>query len=156
MTTLPSELANHVRQLFFGGNWTSSNIQETLASTTWQQAVEKTAHSNTIAALTFHINYFIVAASKVLEGSALDAHDKYSFDLPLIQSEMDWKQMVDDMLKAGEHFAKLVEQLPANRLWEIFSDQKYGTYFRNILGIIEHSHYHLGQIAVIKNLLNKK
>ncbi len=43
-----------------------------------------------------------------------------------------------------------IEQLPESKLWETFSDEKYGNYYRNIHGIIEHIHYHLGQIVLIK------
>ncbi len=46
-----------------------------------------------------------------------------------------------------------IEQLPESKLWETFSDEKYGNYYRNIHGIIEHSHYHLGQIVLIKKIL---
>lgn len=31
-----------------------------------------------------------------------------------------------------------------------FVMEKYGTYLRNLEGVIEHSYYHLGQIAIIK------
>ena len=34
-----------------------------------------------------------------------------------------------------------------------FVDEKYGTYSRNINGILEHSYYHLGQIVLIKKLV---
>jgi len=47
----------------------------------------------------------------------------------------------------------LIEQLPEAKLGEIFSEEKYGTYYRNIHGIIEHTHYHLGQIVLIKKIL---
>jgi hypothetical protein len=53
----------------------------------------------------------------------------------------------------AENFATLIEQLPESRLWETFTDEKYGHYYRNIHGIIEHTHYHLGQIVLIKKLL---
>lgn len=51
--------------------------------------------------------------------------------------------------------AQLIEQLPDSRLEEIFSQEKYGTFHRNLFGIIEHAHYHLGQIVVIKKMLLK-
>jgi hypothetical protein len=35
-----------------------------------------------------------------------------------------------------------------------FDDGKYGTVLRNILGLIEHTHYHLGQIVILKKDLN--
>jgi hypothetical protein len=52
-----------------------------------------------------------------------------------------------------ENFASLIEQLPESRLWENLADEKYGSCYRNIHGIIEHTHYHLGQIVLIKKIL---
>ena len=37
-----------------------------------------------------------------------------------------------------------------------FVDQKYGDYQRNIDLMIEHAYYHLGQILILKKLLNKR
>jgi hypothetical protein len=45
--------------------------------------------------------------------------------------------------------------LPESKLAETFSDEKYGNYYRNIHGIIEHTHYHLGQIVLIKKILSQ-
>ena len=33
-----------------------------------------------------------------------------------------------------------------------FFHEKYGNYYRNLHGVIEHAHYHLGQIALIKKM----
>jgi len=35
----------------------------------------------------------------------------------------------------------------------IFVLEKYGTYRRNIEGMIEHAYYHLGQISLIKKMI---
>ncbi|MGJ8593340.1 MAG: hypothetical protein ACSHXF_12375 [Aquaticitalea sp.] len=43
--------------------------------------------------------------------------------------------------------------MPDSQLNAVFVDAKYGTYLRNIDGMIEHSYYHLGQIVLIKKLL---
>jgi hypothetical protein len=53
----------------------------------------------------------------------------------------------------AENFASLVVQMPESKLWEIFSDEKYGNYYTNIHGTIEHTHYHLGQIVLIKKII---
>lgn len=90
---------------------------------------------------------------KVLKGEPLDAHDKYSFDNPPILSQQDWEKLLDKTWTDAENFASLIEQLPESKLWEDFSDKKYGNYYRNIHGIIEHIHYHLGQIVLIKKIL---
>ena len=53
----------------------------------------------------------------------------------------------------SEEFVYLVEQMPEDKLKQVFIDYKYGTYQRNIDGMIEHCYYHLGQIVLIKKLL---
>ncbi len=35
-----------------------------------------------------------------------------------------------------------------------FTDENYGTFYRNIDVMIEHSYYHIGQIVLIKKLFN--
>ena len=111
---------------------------------------------NTIATLVFHINYYVSAVLKVLQGGPLDAHDKFSFNLPTIQSQQDWEQLKEKTFSEAEQFAALIEQLPENKLSEDFTDEKYGSYYRNLHGIIEHSHYHLGQISLLKKILTEK
>ena len=150
---LTTQIAKHVRDVHFGGNWTSVNLKETLAGVDWRQATTKVHSFNTIAVLVYHMNYYISVVTEVLEGKPLNASDKYSFNLPPIQSQEDWGKLLDKTWTEAENFARLVEQLPESRLWEDFSENKYGNYYRNLHGIIEHAHYHLGQIVLIKKLL---
>ncbi len=90
---LPFYIAKQIREVHFGGNWTDVNLQDTLKGLTWQQSIAKIDHLNTIAALVYHINYFTVAVIKVLEGGPLTSSDKYSFDLPPVQSAEDWENL---------------------------------------------------------------
>jgi len=153
MNVLTQLTAKHFREVFFGGNWTWSNFQENLKDVTWQEATSKVADFNTIAVLTFHSGYFVTALLDVLEGKPLTAHDKFSFDHPPILSQEDWEQMLHKMWSEVERAAVLIEQLTDEKLLETFVEAKYGNYYRNILGTIEHAHYHLGQIALVKKLL---
>jgi len=150
---LATQIAKHLRDVHFGGNWTAVNLKDSLAGVDWQQATTKVHSFNTIAVLVYHMNYYIGVVMKVLQGEPLNASDKYSFDLPPIQSQEDWEKLLDKTWTEAENFALLVEQLPESRLWEDFSENKYGNYYRNLHGIIEHVHYHLGQIVLIKKLL---
>lgn len=151
--TLTKQIARHFRQIHFGGNWTCSNLKDTLAGLAWKQATTQVHSFNTIATLIYLTNYYVSAAIKVLEGQPLGAKDEYSFSLPPIQSQQDWENLLNKTWADAEKFAGLVEQLPESRLWENFTDEKYGNYYRNLHGIIEHTHYHLGQIALIKKIL---
>ncbi|ALL07315.1 hypothetical protein AQ505_18580 [Pedobacter sp. PACM 27299] len=101
-------------------------------------------------------NYYVSAVLKVLEGEALEASDQLSFNAPAINSEGDWQKLVDKALMEAECFALQIERLKEEQLFEDFTDPKYGNYFRNVHGIIKHTHYHLGQIALIKKILNVK
>jgi hypothetical protein len=150
---LTGQIANHFRQVHFGGNWTSVNLKDTLAGITWQQAITRIYSLNTIATLVYHMNYYISAVLKVLQGERLNASDKYSFDHPPILSGEDWVKLLAKTWTDAENFASLVEQMPESKLWEDFSGNKYGNYYRNIHGIIEHLHYHLGQIVLLKKIL---
>ena len=150
---LTAQISKHFKDVHFGGNWTSVNLRDSLAGITWQQATTQVYSCNTIATLVFHMNYYVSAVLKVLQGEPLNAHDKYSFDHPPIQSQEDWEKLLDKTWNDAEEFANLIEQLPDSKLGETFSDEKYGTYYRNLHGIIEHIHYHLGQIVLIKKIL---
>lgn len=153
---LPAQIAKHLREVYFGGNWTMSSLKENLADVTWQQATRQVYALNTIATLVYHINYYVSAVLKVLEGSSLNARDADSFNHPSIESEEDWQQLLNQGRIDAECFAKLIERLSEARLAAYFIEEKYGIYYRNLQGIIEHAHYHLGQIVIIKKILSQK
>jgi hypothetical protein len=150
--SLTAQIAKHFREIHFGGNWTCSNLKDNLADVTWQQAVTQVHSLNTIATLVYHTNYYVSAVLKVLQGVPLNAKE-FSFDHPPIRSCEDWEALLERTWADAESLAALIGQLPESRLWENFSDEKYGSYYRNIHGIIEHTHYHLGQIVLVKKIL---
>ncbi len=152
---LTAQIARHFREVHFGGNWTTSNLRDSLANVTWRQATAQVHSFNTIATLVYHTNYYVSAVARVLRGEALDARDKDSFDQPAILSQADWEKLLEKTWADAEDFARLLEQLPEPKLWEDFADNKYGNYYRNLHGIIEHLHYHLGQIVLIKNIIKQ-
>lgn len=153
---LTSQLAKHLRDIHFGGNWTSSNLKDAVSSLSWQQATSKVYDFNSIATLTYHTTYYVSILIKVLQEGILDAKDAYSFNLPPIESQHDWEALLNNVWKDAELAATLIEALHEEKLNEIFVDEKYGNYFRNIMGVIEHMHYHLGQIVLIKKIILKQ
>jgi uncharacterized damage-inducible protein DinB len=152
---ITTHIAKHFREVHFGVNWTWSNLKEHLSDVTWQQATMQVYGFNSIATLVGHINYYITIVSKVLEGETLVGNDKLSFAHPPIQSQEDWEQMLANFWSEVELFADLIEKLPEEQLWETFSEEKYGNYYRNLHGMIEHTHYHLGQIVLIKKIIQQ-
>lgn len=150
-------IANRLREVFLNGKWiANTNYQEQIVSITWEQAIHKVENLNTIALLTFHINYYLKGILHVFNGGPLDISDKYSFDLPAIESESDWNNLVNEFLNNAKMFADKVEQMSDAILEQPFADEKYGSNYRNIEATIEHSYYHLGQVVVLIKIINQR
>jgi len=148
------QIAIRFREVLLNGKWVANtNYRDLLSSLTWEQATRKVESLNTIADLANHINYYIKGILNAFETGALEIHDRYSFDSPPVLSKEDWDYLLDDMWINAEEFASHVESMTGEKLEEIFVDEKYGTYKRNIEGMIEHSYYHLGQISLIKKMI---
>ncbi len=147
------QIADRFREVILNGVWiANTNYKDQLSNLTWKQATMKIGSLNTIATLTFHINYYIAGVLNVFEGGVLEIRDKYSFDLPPIESQKDWEELLNTMWNNAEKFANMVELMPDKKLDEVFVEKKYGSYQRNIDAMIEHSYYHLGQITLIKKM----
>lgn len=153
---LTTQLAKHLTDVHFGGNWTCSNMQDVLKDVTWQQATTKIYEFNTIAILVWHVSYYVNAQLEVLQGKPLYAKDELSFNHPPIQSQQDWEQLLEKIWANAKLLAQLIAELPDSILLAHFTDEKYGNYYRNLQGNIEHMHYHLGQIVVIKKIIQQQ
>ena len=148
------QIAKQFREVYLDGKWVAlTNLKEQLSQVTWEQATTQLGSLNTLAALAFHVNYYVAGVADVLDGGELVIRDKFSFDFPSIQSKEDWEQLLAQLWKDGERFARLVEQLPDEKLDEVFVKEEYGDYRRNIHVIIEHCYYHLGQVVLIRKML---
>jgi hypothetical protein len=148
------ELAKRFREVILNGTWVANtNYKHQLTDLNWKTATSKVNSLNTIAVLAQHIHYYINGIKNVFTGGSLNIKDKYSFDFLPIQSQSEWENFLTRFWKDAEEFASLIEQMPEERLNEVFVDEKYGTYGRNIDGMIEHSYYHLGQIVLLKKIV---
>ena len=155
----PHQLASRFREVILNGTWVANtNFKAQLSGTDYKTVTTPLSDLNTIAVLAQHIHYYINGINQVFKGGTLAIKDKYSFDFPPITSQEQWENFLSTFWNDSETFAHHVEQLSEEQLQHYFTDEKYGTYYRNIDGMIEHSYYHLGQIVLIKKLIsaNKK
>lgn len=147
-------LANRLREVLLSGHWiANTNYMEQLLSTSWQEANQKIQSLNTIAALTFHINYYLEGLLQVFNGGELEIKDKFSFDAPIISAEADWQKRIDNFIENSEKFIAAVQGMEERFFDQPFVKEQYGNYLQNIEGVIEHCYYHLGQITLIKKML---
>jgi hypothetical protein len=147
-------IASRLREVLLDGHWiANTNFKEQLLSVNWEQATQKIGNLNTIAALTYHLNYYLAGLLAALENGKLEISDKFSFDLPEIKSEEEWDKLVTAFLNNSKTFADRVEQMDDSIFDQPFVDEKYGSYLRNIEGVIEHSYYHLGQVSLLRKMI---
>jgi uncharacterized damage-inducible protein DinB len=153
-TTL--QVAKHIRESAMGNNWTDVCLKNSLQNISWQQANISIAGCNSIAVLAFHIGYYVKAILQVMQGGALEAHDKFSFDAPAINNDDEWNQRIKEVLANIESLANSVMNISDEVLEDFFTQEKYGNYYRNLHGVTEHLYYHMGQINLLKKMILAK
>ncbi len=152
--TQANSLAKRFRDVIINGKWIAfTNMKEQISDLTWEQATTKVHDLNTVAALTFHLNYYIAGVLQVLEGGELTIKDKFSWDMSPITNESEWDSLRQSLFTNAERFASLIDALSDSQLQSHFVKEDYGTYQRNIEGMIEHCYYHFGQVVIIKKMV---
>ncbi|MCB0688089.1 MAG: DUF1572 family protein [Saprospiraceae bacterium] len=150
------QLASQFREVYLDGKWVvNTNLRAELMGISHKQAMTKIGSLNSIAALAYHLNYYVVGVKEYLQKNELTIRDQFSFDLPPIATEDEWMEFLDQMWKEAEEFARHVESMSQSDLEQTFVKETYGNYLRNVHVIIEHTYYHLGQIVLIKKLLQE-
>ena len=147
-------LAQRVREVFINGTWiANTNYQKILTEITLEQATTKIYDLNPIWLLTCHINYYVAGVLQVLKCGTLEIQDKFSYVFKPPKTEQEWRIMVNELLQNAETFAEYVANMSDRQLQDTFVKEEYGNYQRNINGMIEHAYYHLGQISLIKKII---
>jgi len=146
-------VATNFHNTYHGKNWTGSYLNEIIEDITLAEATQKVQNLNTIHTLLHHMNYYVRIAIQVLNGGPLEGTDKESFEHPQLNDENAWTQFKRTIFADATELKELIEKLPNDQWTKPFDTGKYGNYYRNLAGIIEHNHYHMGQIAIIKKMV---
>ncbi len=144
-------LAKQYHDLIEGGNIAGVGFKEVLRDVTWQEATTQIGDCNTINTLVYHVQYYVKMVTKMLEEGQLEGNDAASFVHEPVTSKEAWETLLNNTFHEAKTFTKLLAQLPEKRLSEPF--KVYGTYYRNLHGLIEHTYYHLGQMRLLKKLI---
>ncbi|WP_044210210.1 DUF1572 family protein [Flammeovirga sp. OC4] len=147
-------LANRLREVILDGTWiANTNYKAQLDGLEYTIATTKVKNLNTIAVLAQHVHYYIKGIINVFVNGKLEISDKYSFDFPPITSQQQWDHFLEKFWQDAELLANHIEQLSDEKLQSIFVKKEYGSFQRNIDGMIEHAYYHLGQVTLIQKTL---
>jgi len=153
---LSKNIAKQLRAVYNGGAWSGPDLKQQLDGVTWQQATCQVYGLNTIATLVFHMNYYVAGVIEFLHGKPLEIRDKFSFNHPRIDSQEAWDKFIATVYEDCEQLAVAIEAVPMAKMEDVFYEERYGNYYRNFTGIIEHFHYHLGQITIMKKIIQQQ
>lgn len=146
----------HLKEFISGNSMAGAYLKQHLNDISMDEVITQIGNLNTIAVLVYHINYYVEAQLKVLQGGPLNAKDYLSFDLQPIEEEVQWETLRSIFYKNLELYTKYVSDLTEKELKATFVLEQYGSYHRNIMGLLEHSHYHFGQIVLLKKIIRSK
>ena len=95
-----STLTNRLKEVLIDGQWVSgTNFKKEIENMSWQNAITPVADLNCVAAIVWHIEYYLNGVTSVLKGGTLDIKDKFSFDTPDFKSQTDWENLKVSFLK---------------------------------------------------------
>lgn len=150
-----SRIAEQLSRAFAGEAWHGSSLRELLADVNDKQANSRPlAAAHSIWELTLHIGMWVGHAYASMRGVPMP---QFVEDMPPEQNWPEikdsgpagWRQTVDNTLRSGEQLAAAIENFGDERLGETVPGRDYAFY--NLFhGIVQHSIYHGGQIAILK------
>ena len=84
-------IAEHIKEVYEGNNWTDVNISDAIREITWQQAQQQTSASpNTIASLLHHLYYWNGIIMQRLKGSNPSIPEVNGYGVGKLKNENDW------------------------------------------------------------------
>ena len=151
-------LVNQFETVYNGEPWYGNPISKILEDITEDDAFwEPTEGTHSIAQLVSHIIYWRQSVIKKLENdleykASMKSEDNWrtTEDLKLLG----WKNILDQFEESQKKIVTLLAKEDDSFLEKPYSAK--ATMHELIKGIIQHDIYHLGQIAYIKSINNKK
>ena len=145
-------IADQLRRAFAGDPWHGSPLRELLAEVEAGQArARPLASAHSIWELVLHIDAWVNAACEAARGVPMPKMVGTERDWPRVAdgSAAAWAQTTNHLFQSTEHLAREIEGLGDARLAETVPGRAYDFYYL-FHGIVQHSLYHGGQIALLK------
>lgn len=146
-------IAQHILDVHQGNNWTEVDITGTLKDVTWQQAATLTqASPNTIATLLHHLSYWNRVMVQRVNGIKVEVPESNGYEMPPLQTVCDWEKLKEDNLQSAHELAEAIRDFNETKLEQPILPGSSSSY-KNLQGSVEHIHYHLGQMVILKKLV---
>jgi hypothetical protein len=147
-------IADQLRRAFTGDPWHGPPLREILTGITAEQArSHPVASAHSIWEIVLHIDLYVHIAIEATKGVPMPKLFGTGKDWPQPSNDdSSWEIATDNLFRNGQRLASSIESFTDARLTGDAPERGYDFYYL-FHGIIQHSLYHGGQIALIKKAL---
>jgi len=147
-----SRIAAQLHHAYHGPAWHGPALTAVLAGVTPELAARRPVPAaHTIWEIVLHITVWISVVTRRLHGEEITVLPPHlDWPAPPEASPDAWRQTLDRLAQAEQTLEDDVRGLPDDRLREkVMGDVPYSIYVM-LHGVVQHSLYHAGQIALLK------
>jgi hypothetical protein len=152
MTSEPVRIADQMSRAFSGDAWHGPPFRDLLTGITAGQASDRPIPAgHSIWELVLHIDIYTHAALEAISEIPMPHWYGTERDWPpaVDIGERAWTQAKDRLFRNAEQLALAIRELPEDRLLHTVPGRDYN-FYHLFHGIVQHSLYHGGQIAILK------
>jgi hypothetical protein len=147
-----SRIADQLRRAFAGDPWHGDPIRKLLIGISAEQALARPLREgHCIWELVLHIELYVRIAYEATKGTPMPKLYGTGQDWTVVNrgDATGWADARDRLIQSEERLAAAIEEFPDARLPDTVPGRAYDFYYL-FHGIVQHSLYHGGQIAMLK------
>ena len=156
MNSETCRIADQLRRAFIRDAWHGPSLLDLLGGIGPEEARARPLPSaHNIWELVLHVDCWVQSAVDATGGIAMPKLDEGQADWPGVgdADALAWFDAQDRLFNNAEKLAQAIERFDDAKLQEIVPGRPYDFYFL-FHGIVQHSLYHGGQIAMLKKALS--
>jgi uncharacterized damage-inducible protein DinB len=144
-----------VEDHFDGNPWLDVNIMKHLNEINYVDAAIKIGNANSIWQLVYHMMHWRITNMRRVGGMMIPApNHNFIIQIPN-QSKIAWEKLKNDFMKTHYDFVDFLKNFDESKMDEIYEGNGH-TYYEHLQGILIHDAYHLGQIVLLRKLIENQ
>jgi uncharacterized damage-inducible protein DinB len=138
-----------------GSAWHGDAIWQILNGVSAERAaLRPIPNAHSIWEIVGHMAYWEEVAAKRLRGLRAGLEEEGNFPAAPAATEANWQKTLDRFRASNKAFREALQELDAARLSEVSAAGKH-SFYGEAHGLIEHSVYHAGQIALLSKAMKR-